>query len=64
MRFEVEAHGAGALLGGHIVDHGEFVRGVLVDDREGAFAVGGEGVVGARIERVGVDAVADRGGWR
>src|SRR5258708_2483228 len=50
----------GAVLGAYVVDHGEFVWGILVDDREGSVAVGGEGVIRGRIESVGVHAVADR----
>ena len=35
-----------------LIDHCEFVGRILVDYREGAFAVGGEGESGARIEGV------------
>src|SRR5580698_5369308 len=60
--FQVEAHGAGAALGGHIFDDTEFVGGVFVDDGDIAVAAGREDVAGGWFEGGGVWAFADR--WR
>ncbi len=61
MSFEVEAHGAGRLLGGDVFDDGVFVRGILVDDREITVAAGGKDVTGRRIEAGSIWAFTDGG---
>jgi hypothetical protein len=56
MRFRIQRHGPGALLGLYIIDDCEFIRGVLTDDRECSVAtIRTECQVSFRIEsgRVG-----------
>jgi hypothetical protein len=57
--FQVEAHCAGAALGGDILDDSVFVGGVFVNDGEIAIAAGREDVASGRIEAGGVGSVAD-----
>jgi len=56
---QVEAHGAGGSLGGNVLDNGELVRRVLVDDGEISVAAGGKGVIGGWIEAGSVRTLAD-----
>src|SRR6266852_4630653 len=58
---EVEAHGAGASLGGNIFDNCIFVRGILMDNREVAVAAGCKNITGRGIESASIRAFAD--GW-
>src|ERR1039458_2322380 len=55
-----DLHSLRARRGLYRLDNGVFVRTVLVNDRDGAFAVGIENQLGLRVEGRGVDVIADR----
>src|SRR6202021_2126511 len=59
VRFQVEAHGAGATLCGNVFDDGVFVWGILMDNGEVAIAAGREDVAGGGIKTGGVGAIAN-----
>ena len=60
VRLGIERHGARAAFGRQRLHHGQRVGRGLFGDGHGAVAAGGEGQAGAGIERVGIDALADR----
>ena len=59
VRFQVEAHGAGAALGGHVFDDRVFVGRILADDGEVTVAAGRKYIAGGGIEASGVGTIAD-----
>src|SRR5438477_5961988 len=58
VRLAVERHGAGSLLRGHTLGHGEFIRRILPDHRKHALAARGKCKTGIIVECCGIHALA------